>query len=95
MAGMGNRIATLAILIWTGLMALGTFAAFLGIGQDCTGLAGSELSSCQADAWGRGGVGLALLVMLWLIVLIPMAFVWYATRPKEDVTRGSTPASQS
>jgi hypothetical protein len=33
--------------------------------------------------------------MLWLIVLIPMAFVWYATRPKEDVTRGSTPASQS
>ena len=41
---MGNRIATWAILIWTGLMAVGTFAAFLGIGQDGTGLAGSELS---------------------------------------------------
>ena len=92
---MGNRIATWAILIWTGLMAVGTFAAFLGIGQDCAGLAGSELSTCQADAWSRGGVGLMLLVFLWLIVLIPMAFVWYATRPKEDLTRRGTPAGQS
>jgi len=24
-----------------------------------------------------------------------MAFVWYATRPKEDLTRGGTPATQT
>ena len=92
---MGNCITTWAILIWTGLMALGTFAAFLGIAQECTGLAGTELSSCQADAWARGSVGLMLLVFLWLIVLIPMAFVWYATRPKEDVTQTGTTAGHA
>jgi hypothetical protein len=91
---MGNRIATWAIVIWTGLMALGTFAAFLGIGGDCAGLVGGDLSACQADAWDRGAVGLMLLVFLWLVVLIPMAFVWFATRPKEDVSRGNVSASQ-
>jgi hypothetical protein len=92
---MGNRIAAWAILIWSGLMAVGTFAAFLGIGQDCTGLTGSAFSSCQADAWNRGSVGLMLLVMLWLIVVIPLLFLWVVTRPKEHGTQGGTPASQT
>jgi hypothetical protein len=92
---MGNRITTWAILIWTGLMAVGTVAAFLGIGQDCNGLTGTDLSACQADAWSRGSVGLMLLFLLWLIVVIPMAIVWLATRPKEVVTRGGTPVSLS
>ena len=92
---MGNRIATWAILIWSGLMAVGTFAAFIGIGQDCTGLSGSELSACQADAWSRGSIGLMLLVMLWLIVVIPLVFLWTVTRPKENITQGGTPASQT
>ena len=92
---MGNRIATWAILIWTGFMALGTFAAFLGIGQDCNGLTGTDFSSCQADAWGRGIVGLTLLFLLWLAVFIPMAIVWFATRPKEAVPGGGTAASAS
>ena len=92
---MANRVATWAILIWTGLMALGTFAAFLGIGGDCTGLTGGDLTACQGDAWDRGTIGLMLLVFLWLVVVIPMVFVWYATRPKEDIARGEAPASQS
>jgi hypothetical protein len=92
---MGNRIATWAIVIWTGLMAVGTFLAFLGIGRDCNGLAGDALSACQEDAWNRGAVGLMLLVFLWLVVVIPMAFVWFATRPKEDASRGGVSASQS
>jgi hypothetical protein len=80
-----HRIATWAILIWTAVMAVGILAAFLGIGGDCVGLAGSELSACQSDAWVRGGIGLTLLVLLWVVVAIPMAIVWFMSRPKENV----------
>lgn len=83
---MTNRIATWAILIWTAFMAVGILAAFLGIGGDCAGLTGSELSRCQADAWVRGGIGLALLLFLWFVVLVPMGIVWFVSRPRENVT---------
>jgi hypothetical protein len=86
---MGHRVATWAIVIWSGLMALGIFAAFLGIGGDCVGLTGSELSACQADAWARGGVGLGLLVFLWFVVFAPLAIWWALTRPRGT----GTPAS--
>jgi hypothetical protein len=78
---MAHRITTWLIVIWTGFMALGIVAAFLGIGGDCLALAQGEISSCQADAWGRGAVGLGLLLLLWLIVVVPMAIVWRASRP--------------
>jgi len=83
---MGNRIMTWLIVIWTGVMALGIFGAFIGIGGDCIGLASTALSECRADAWSRGAVGLGLLVLLWLIVLVPMAIVRNATRGKEGLT---------
>lgn len=83
---MGHRVTTWAILVWTGVMAVGTVAAFLGIGRDCAELTGSELSACQSDAWIRGGVGLALLVLLWLVVFVPLGIVWFVSRPKENVT---------
>lgn len=79
---MAHRIATWALVIWTVFMALGISAAYLGIGGDCVGLLGSELSACQADAWARGGIGLGLLLVLWLIVASPMAIAWFLTRPK-------------
>jgi hypothetical protein len=46
------------------------------------GLTGSELSACQGDAWGRGGVGLGLLVLLWFVVFAPLAIWWSLSRPK-------------
>jgi hypothetical protein len=77
---MAHRIATWLIVIWTGFMALGIAAAFLGIGGDCVALAAGEVSSCRTDAWGRGAIGLGLLVILWLIVILPMAILWRGTR---------------
>jgi hypothetical protein len=83
---MVHRVSSWTILIWTGAMGLGILAAFLGIGGDCAGLTGSELTSCQADAWARGSVGLALLVFLWFIVAAPLALLWSRSRPRPDVT---------
>lgn len=77
-----NRLAIWAIVIWTGFMALGIYAAFLGIGGDCVSLSGSALTECQADAFARGSVGLGLLVILWLLVVVPLAVVWRASRPR-------------
>jgi hypothetical protein len=81
---MPNRVLTWVILIWTTLMGVGILAAFLGIGGDCAGLTGSELSACQADAWVRGGIGLTLLLLLWLVVFLPLAFIWYVSRPRHQ-----------
>jgi hypothetical protein len=78
---MAHRITTWLIVIWTGFMALGIVAAFLGIGSDCVAMAEREISSCQADAWGRGATGLGLLVLLWFVILVPIAIVWRASRP--------------
>jgi len=80
---MAHRIATWAILIWTVLMAVGIVLAFLGIGGDCAGLTGAELSDCQSDALGRGTIGLGLLGFLWLMVAAPLGIVWWMSRPKE------------
>jgi hypothetical protein len=83
---MGHRVATWAIVIWTGFMALAIVGAALGIGGDCIGLTGSELSACQADAVARGGVGLGLLVFLWLLFVAPLALWWSLSRPKASGT---------
>ena len=80
---MAHRIATWVFLIWTVLMAVGIVLAFSGIGGDCAGLTGAELSDCQSDAWGRGTIGLGLLGLLWLIGAAPVGIVWWVTRPKE------------
>jgi hypothetical protein len=82
---MPTRKATWAILVWTAFMGIGMFAAALGIGGDCVGLTGSELASCQAGAWVRGGIGLALLLFLWFVGFVPLAIVWFVSRPKENV----------
>jgi hypothetical protein len=78
------RLATWGILIWTALMALGILAAYLGIGGDCAGLAGTPLAVCQSDAWARGTVGLALLALLWLVVVVLLGAVWMTSRPKAN-----------
>lgn len=85
MTHMVNRVTAWAIVIWTGLMAIGILAAFLGIGSDCTPLTGSQLSTCQDDAWIRGGIGLTLLFLLWLVVFLPMAILWLMSRPRENI----------
>lgn len=78
---MPTRWSTWAIAIWTAFMGVAIVAAALGIGQDCVGLSGSELSSCQTDAWLRGAVGLGLLALLWFIVFVPLRLISRQKRP--------------
>ena len=79
---MPTRKASWAIAIWTVAMGVALLAAASGIGQDCGGLAGGELSSCQADAWGRGFIGLGLLGFLWFLGFVPLWMIWRASAPE-------------
>ena len=79
---MPTRKASWAIAIWTVAMGVAIVAAATGIGQDCAGLAGTELSSCRTDAWGRGIIGLALLGFLWFVGFVPLWMIWRASRPR-------------
>ena len=81
---MPTRKASWAIAIWTAAMAVAILAAATGIGQDCAGLAGAQLSSCQSDAWGRGIIGLGLLVLIWFLVFLPLWGIWRATQPRQS-----------
>ena len=80
---MPTRISTWAILIWTVLVAVGTILAIRNIGGDCVGV--SDLAACQEAAWIRGGIGIALLMLLWFVGFVPLAIAWFITRPKENV----------
>jgi hypothetical protein len=79
-----HRFATWLLAIWTGLMGIGIFAAFLGIGGDCVGQGGA-LATCLSDAWIRGSVGLMLLAFLWFVVAAPLWGLFTHTRPKPNV----------
>jgi hypothetical protein len=80
-----HRFATWLLIVWTGLMGLGTLAALFGIGADCVAPGGGELGSCLSDAWIRGSVGLMLLVFLWFVVAAPLWVLFTHTRPKPNV----------
>lgn len=77
---MTHRVVSWVLLIWTVLMGLGIFAAYLGIGGGCAGLAGSTFDACRSDALARGFVGLLLLGLLWLVVAAPFAYIWLRGR---------------
>jgi len=70
------RKSTWAIAIWTVLMA---FWIVSGISATADG-------ASQSEAYAAGAtIGVTLVFMLWLLVLAPLALVWFATRPKNNV----------
>ena len=80
---MPTRKASWAIVIWTVAMGVAILAAATGIGGDCAGLSDGALTTCQADAWGRGIIGLALLAFLWFVGFLPLYYIWRASRPRQ------------
>lgn len=70
------RKTTWVIAIWTGLVALWLIA---GISKLAAG-------PSQSTAVAAGvALGATFLFMMWLVVLAPLALVWFATRPKNNV----------
>jgi len=71
------RKMTWAIVIWTGLCFLWVFA---GLSE------ASKVTGAGTTAYAAGvTIGVTFIIFVWFLVLIPLALIWFATRPKENV----------
>jgi hypothetical protein len=82
----GWRKMTWAIVIWTAIFVVWIATGVGAVSNQCPGLTGDELASCQAATAIGGGIGVTFLFMLWFIGFIVLAIIWFMTRPKHNVT---------
>jgi hypothetical protein len=69
------RKTTWAIVIWTALMVLWIGSGIAAVAPQTTTTAGAAGAT----------IGVTILVLLWFLVVVPLAIIWFATRPKENV----------
>lgn len=70
------RKTTWAIVIWTALCALWLFTGMAAVAED----------AAVSDAAALGATfGSAFILFFWLLLVIPLSVLWFATRPKENV----------
>lgn len=71
------RKTTWVIALWTAL--IGAWIV--------SGISAAAPGAAQSQAYAAGAtIGVTLIFMLWLLVLLPLALVWFATKPKQNVT---------
>ena len=68
------RKASWALLIWTVIMGIWAIG---GGSQNCGGKVGSDLTYCQAGT----GIGITLIIGLWLMGFIVLSLIWMMSRP--------------
>jgi hypothetical protein len=76
---------TWAIVIWTVVFAVWIIGGVSATGNNCAGLAGSDLTACQAGTAIGGGIAVSLLIMLWFVGFIVLALIWFMSRPRNNV----------
>jgi hypothetical protein len=96
------RKMTWAILIWTALFVVWSFAGADNSDAvaDCVRDSGGLLtrSDCETAANVGTGIGIALIWTLWFIGFVVLSIAWFMTKPKDracpacgsDVRRGLT-----
>lgn len=70
------RKSTWAIVIWTALCAIWLFSGMAAVGDD---VANSDAAAVGAT------IGVTFIIFFWFLLLVPLAIVWFATRPKDNV----------
>jgi hypothetical protein len=80
------RKASWAIVIFTALMALWIVSGVSGASNNCAGMTGDQLTTCQAGTAIGGGIAVTLLFMIWFVGFVVLAIVWFMSRPKDNVT---------
>jgi len=90
-------------MTWFILIVQGLFVAWMisvtdSVSNSCTGLSGDDLSICQAGTVIGAGLGLGLIVFLWVAADVILGLVWLITNRKsrtcptcgKDVKKGLT-----
>lgn len=79
------RKMTWAILIWTIVFVAWGVGGVGAVSNNCAGLVGSALSTCQAGTAVGGGIGVSIIFFLWFVGFIVLALIWFMSRPKHAV----------
>lgn len=62
-----------AIAVWTTVVALWLV----------TGIAGTADKASQSTAYAAGaGIAVFFILFVWVLILIPLALLWFGTRPR-------------
>jgi len=71
------RKTSWAIAVWTGLIALWAISALVSV-------SGIEATSEAAQTGVAVGttIGLTFVAIVWLLGLVPLALLWFGTRPR-------------
>jgi hypothetical protein len=70
------RKMTWVLVIWTALCVLWVGSGMAAVADD---VAGSNAAAVGA------GIGVTFILFFWFLVFVPLAIVWFATRPKDTV----------
>lgn len=76
------RKATWALAIFNLLVLIWLISAIVGVGNNCAGLTGSELSACQAGTGTGAGTGITTVVAVWFFGCVVLSLVWLVSRPR-------------
>lgn len=79
------RKMTWAILIWTVLMLAWIASGVSATSNNCAGMAGDALTTCQAGTAIGGGLAVTFIFFIWFIGFIILSIIWFMSRPKNNV----------
>lgn len=83
------RKMTWTILAWNALILVWIVSAAGGSGEsvdECVADSGGILTrrDCQEAVDAGTGIGVFLILVLWALVFVVLALVWFMTRPRSD-----------
>jgi hypothetical protein len=79
------RKATWLVILWNGLIALWVISGVNAVADQCKGLTGSALQTCEIGQNVGGGIGLFLIGLVWLVGFLITGLIWLMSRPKHRV----------
>lgn len=79
------RKATWAIFLFSALMLIWVISGVGAVSDNCAGLTGQELETCQAGTAIGGGIAVTFLIIIWFIGFVVLGLIWLMSRPKENV----------
>jgi hypothetical protein len=76
------RVLTWVIVVINLLFLAWVIAGASGASHNCSGLAGQDLSNCQAGTAIGTGLGVVIVIFLWALVDVILGVIWLVTRPR-------------
>ena len=70
------RKSSWAIAIWTSLILLWIVGGLASV---------SKVASTSTAAASGATIGVAFILFVWFLVMVPMTLIWFATKPKGNV----------